>query len=104
MPVLGVHEMPGIYRNLYEAQLGKDFLAENYWRSEVEKKFNVKMIGGVSQHPPSLLWSQNPVRKMEDFARLTVRVYSPEGASIFDALGSSTITMPSAWSPKASIW
>jgi len=94
MPMLGVLALPGLYSDLWENFLAKGMLEEEFFRGEFDKTWNSKLLGPVQIMPPSIVWTAEPIRSIEDFKGKTIRGYTAEQASVLDLLGATAVTMP----------
>ncbi|MBA7474397.1 Solute-binding protein [subsurface metagenome] len=95
MPVLGVLGLPGLYANRSEHKLAMDLLHEVI-SEQFDKQWKCKLIGELSVMPPSLPFTKEPIREIQDFKGMTIRGYSPEIAAVVEALGGISITL--VWS------
>lgn len=91
LPLLEILEMPGIFPDPETAK--KAILA---WKSTeakiLDEKANAVLLA-MAVYPDQAIWSKKPLRKLEDFKGLKIRVHSVALSSLVAGLGGEPLTV-----------
>jgi len=91
-PPFGAIELPFLERNRAEAWVGEAALF--YWAADKLAQYNVATLASTASVSPALLLSKEPVKTLDDFKGLKVRVFSPEQGDLVSAAGATPVSMP----------
>ncbi|WP_321959346.1 TRAP transporter substrate-binding protein DctP [Burkholderia cenocepacia] len=89
-----VFELPTLPFVAHSAKEAKALLeaARSYYDSALTRSGRVLLY--TSPWPPSGIWSSTPVRSLADLRQTTIRTYDQTSASLFDAVGATSVVMP----------
>jgi len=91
LPIIEILEIPGIFPNPETAK--KAILAWKPHEAKVlEEKANAVLLA-MALYPDQAIWSKRPLRKLEDFKGLKIRVHSVALSSLVAGLGGEPLTI-----------
>jgi TRAP-type C4-dicarboxylate transport system substrate-binding protein len=91
LPMIEILEIPGIFPNPEIAK--KAILAWKPHEAKIlEEKANAVLLA-MAVYPDQALWSKKPLRKLEDFKGLKIRVHSVALSSLVAGLGGEPLTI-----------
>jgi TRAP-type C4-dicarboxylate transport system substrate-binding protein len=92
-PRMSIFSLPGLINNIEEYQATR----EAFWRDDVAKfwkeRWNAKMLAD-GPYCPVVLFSREPIQKLEDFDGKRVRIFDPSSAALMNSLGAVPVAMP----------
>jgi len=92
-PRMGIFNLPGLIDNIEEYQKVRNA----FWAKDVAKIWEDKwgaVVLAEGAWCPTRLFSKEPIRKVEDFKNMRVRVHNPQTAAQMNALGAKPTPMP----------
>ena len=91
LPMIEILEIPGIFPNPEIAK--KAILAWKPHEAKIlEEKANAVLLA-MAVYPDQAIWSKKPLRKLEDFKGLKIRVHSVALSSLVAGLGGEPLTI-----------
>jgi len=88
-PVTNTVTMPGVCPDAVAC-------TESLWRAmpEIEKEYDAKVLAIWANDPPVLITRDTPVRSLDDFEGLKIRVTAKQDVPFMEALGASAVSQP----------
>lgn len=92
-PIGSFHALPGILRDIRDYPNVANDVAWEYWNKSLRERYGI-MLMGLNHWPGIYIYSNKPIKTVEDFKGLKLRGMGYYDTLAFKALGASSVSIP----------